>query len=93
MIFDFIMSAVSFVLDRLIEPLVGLMGLDTTNIVYWAEYTLGLVEDGWKFLNIFVPGLDICLGMAVFCVSVEMIYKGYLLVMWIIKKIPVLGVS
>lgn len=93
MIFDFILNSIDAILNNLAYPLLQFAGLDVSEITYWVEMSLEFIVSGWKFLNIFVPGLDVCLGMAVFCITVELIYKAYLVVMWILKKIPVLGVS
>lgn len=93
MIFNFIMESVQAVLDFVVFPILELFNLDLTMVEEYAVIGFDLIVDGWKFINIFIPYMDICLGMALLCISIEAVYKLYLLVMWIIKKIPVLGVS
>lgn len=92
MIMNFILEVVSFIFEPIFEVL-NTLGVDVEPAIEAAETVLTYVVSGWQMLNIFCPTLDACLGLALICVSIELIYNLYLLVMWVLRKIPVLGVS
>lgn len=92
MIMQFITEVISLILDPILSVL-DFAGVDVDVLVDAATSILEYLSMGWQVLNIFVPTLDLCLGMAVFCVVVEGVYKLYLLVMWVLRKIPVISVQ
>ena len=92
MIMEFIMKMIGFILTPVLQIL-DFAGLDITAATNAATSILSYLESGWQMLNIFCPTLDACLGLALVCISVEGIYKLYLFIMWVLKKIPMLGVS
>lgn len=95
MIAEFCLKAVGYVLTFFqgIFSFFGEIGEQLNSFIELAYTIIDYILIGWQFLNIFIPTLDVCLGMALFCLSFEFIYQVYLLIMWILKKIPVLGVS
>jgi hypothetical protein len=82
----------SYVFDPIFDVLSNL-GVDVEPAIEAAESILTYIITGWQMLNIFCPTLDACLGLAMICVSIEVLYVAYLGIMWILKKIPMLGVS
>lgn len=92
MIMNFIMEMIGFILTPVLAVL-DFAGIDITAATEAATSILQYITAGWQMLNIFCPTLDACLGMALTCVAVEGIYKAYLFIMWVLRKIPMLGIS
>lgn len=55
-------------------------------------YVLPHVVRGVKFLNDFMYP-QIVWPLAIVTVTIHGVYKGYCVVMWVVKKIPLFGVS
>ena len=92
MIMNFILEVIQYVFDPILDVLSN-VGVDVEPAVEAAESILMYVVTGWQMLNIFCPTLDACLGLAMICVSIEVLYVLYLGIMWVLKKIPMLGIS
>lgn len=55
-------------------------------------YVMPHVVRGVKFLNDFMYP-EIVWPLAVVTVTIHAVYKGYCIAMWVVKKIPMFGVS
>lgn len=88
---------------KLISSLVGLLltpiaaalnfaGIDLTAAISAASSVVPYIATGYSFLRIFVPTIDACLSLALLCVAIDGVYRGYLVVMWIIRKLPMVGI-
>lgn len=64
----------------------------TGDIDYISDVIAMLVEMGSGILNFFVPSWATLSSFTIFLVSNAFLY-GYYLVMWILKKIPMLGIK
>lgn len=91
-------------ITKLISKLVGVIltpvaavldfaGIDLTAAVSAASSIVPYISMGYSFLRIFIPTLDACLSLALLCVAANGIYHGYLVVMWILRKLPMVGIS
>lgn len=61
----------------------------------WVEYVswvLPYIGRGIKFLNAFMYA-DIVLALAGICLALHAFWMGYRMFLWIVKKIPMLGVQ
>lgn len=92
MIMKFFLKIINVALTPLFAIL-DLAGVDITAVTNAAASIIPYVASGWAMLKKFCPTLDACLALAGVCVAFETIYKLYLFVLWVLKKIPVISVS
>lgn len=79
------------VLSLVVNAFSGMPTLPTNPLTVLGE-ALPYVTAGIKFLNVFTHA-DIVLAMALICVALNDIFRGYRLIMWVAQKIPFFGVS
>lgn len=90
------MKFISGVIGLILTPLAAaldLAGVDLTAAVSAATSIVPYLATGYSVLRIFIPTIDACVSLALLCVSVYGIYRAYLVVLWVIRKIPMLGIS
>lgn len=92
MIAKFFLKVISVVLSPLLAVL-DFAGVDITAVTQAATAIIPYLADGWAFLKKFCPTLDACLAMAGVCVVAEAAYRVYLFVLWVLRKIPMLGIT
>ena len=81
----FIALIVSFVLSIVFPDLSSVVSTYLDALIYY-------IGQGMDIVWLFVPK-TITLVLMSLAISVEVIYLGYLLIMWIIKKIPVANIK
>lgn len=91
-----ITKLISSLVGIILTPLAAVLdfaGIDLTAAVSAASSIVPYLATGYSFMKIFIPTLDACLSLALLCVAANGIYHGYLVVMWILKKLPMVGIS
>lgn len=81
----FIALIVSFVLAIVFPDLASVVSTYLDALIYY-------IGQGMDIVWLFVPK-TITIVLMSLAISVEVIYLGYLLVMWILKKIPVANIK
>lgn len=91
MIIVAIVALSGVVLAIIYTVFVGIPSLPS-NVTNILDQIIGYVVQGEKLAMSFVYG-DVVVTLASLTVTVIGIYEGYKLVMWIVRKIPMFGVS
>lgn len=92
MIVKLISSLVGIILTP-IAAVLNFAGIDLTAAVSAASSIIPYIASGYSVLRIFIPTIDACLSLALVCVAANGIYHGYLVVMWILRKLPMVGIQ
>ena len=84
--------ALSLVVITALAAALGTLPSYPTAVVTYANLFLSYLRSGLGFLYCFVNPAPVK-AMLAFTAAIMAVYEGYKLVMWVVKKIPMFGVS